>query len=159
MKKILFLTVYLLCVSIISLFSQNSELDSIINVNISLKELSNSTPDKLDKIIVSEKYIILEGIISSIREIERSENNFIIDLHLLNGEWIGMDRIDVYKCIINVDGKEWENRFPKRAPREPTEELILLNNQVMVIGKVTDYVMDNSILTAVVNAEYIRKIQ
>lgn len=159
MKKILFLTICLFCVSIISLFSENSELDSIINVNISLKELSNSTPDKLDKIIESEKYIILEGIISSIREIERSENNFIIDLHLLNGEWIGLDKIDVYKCIINVDGKEWENRFPKRAPRESTEELILLNNQVMVIGKVTDYVMDNSILTAVVDAEYIRKIQ
>jgi hypothetical protein len=159
MKKAFFLSVLFFNILLFSIFSEAADLESVFNLNMSLKELSHSTPDLLDSLILSEKYIIIDGTISSITEIERSDNNLILDIHILNGEWVGLEKVEVYKCIVNVSGLEWGNRFPKRKPREITEELILTNNQIMVIGKVSDYVLENSTIIAVVNAEYIRRIQ
>ncbi len=159
MKKAILLTAIVINIMVVSLFSETVDLNSFINLDISLKELSRSEPEFLDSIISSDKYIIVEGTISSITEIERSENNLILDIHIINGEWIGLEKVEVYKCIINVSGLFWEKRFPKRRPRELTDELVLVNDQIMVIGKVQDYVLDNSSLTAVVNAEHIRKNQ
>lgn len=159
MKKAILLTAIVINIMVVSLFSETVDLNSFINLDISLKELSRSEPEFLDSIISSDKYIIVEGTISSITEIERSENNLILDIHIINGEWIDLEKVEVYKCIINVSGLFWEKRFPKRRPRELTDELVLVNDQIMVIGKVQDYVLDNSSLTAVVNAEHIRKNQ
>lgn len=159
MKKAILLTAIVINILVVSLFSETVNLNSFINLDISLKELSRSEPEFLDSIISSEKYIIVEGTISSITDIERSENNLILDIHIINGEWIGLEKVEVYKCIINVSGLFWEKRFPQRKPRELTDELLEVNDQIMVIGKVQDYVLDNSSLTAVVNAEHIRKIQ
>lgn len=159
MKKAIFLSVIVINILVVSLFSETNDLNSFINLDLSLKELSRSEPEFLDSLIFSEKYIIVEGTISSITEIERSEQNLILDIHIINGEWIGMEKVEVYKCIINVTGLIWEKRFPKRKPREITEQLVQVNDQIMVIGKVHDYVLKNSSVTAVVNAEYIRKTQ
>jgi len=138
MKKAVFYSVLMINLLIFSLFSETADLNSVIDLNMSLKDISYSTPEKLDSVISSEKYVIIEGTVSSITEIERSENNFILDIHVISGEWIGLERVEVYKCIVNISGLEWERRFPKRRPREITEELVLLNNQIMVIGKLTD---------------------
>lgn len=159
MKKTLFLSVFFMCLLICALFSESEKLDSVIDFSISIKELSNTTPELLDNIISTDKYLILNGTISDITEIERTETNLILDIHLVNGAWIGLEKVEVYKCIINVTGKEWENRFPKRKPREIEEEHILVNNRILVIGKAVDYVIDDSFLTVVINAENIRKIQ
>ena len=159
MKKVLFLSIYLFFVLVFAVFSQDARISNLIDLDISLKELSFIQPDELDSIIASDKYIIVDGSVSSITEIERSEDNLILDIHLINGEWIGLAEVKAFKCIVNISGKQWESRFPKRTPRELTEDLILLNNQILVIGKVSDYVMENSKLIAVIDAEYIRKIQ
>jgi len=159
MNKVFFLSICFFSFLYNPLLSDSAGLESIMDLSISLKELSYSDPEFLDTLISSDKYIILEGAVASIIEIERSENNLILDIHLINGEWIGLEKVEVYKCIINISGKEWEDRFPKRKPRELTSNLILQNNQILVIGKVSDYVMENSMLTAVIDAEYIRKIQ
>lgn len=159
MGKKLFFSVFLFIFFIYSLFSVTTDLDRIIDLNLSLKEISNSTPDQLDVIIASEKYVIIKGTVSSITEIERSEDNFILDIHIIDGEWIGLENVEVYKCIVNISGLEWENRFPKRVPREINEEHILLNNSVIVIGKVSDYVLEKGFLLTVINGQYIRKIQ
>lgn len=159
MNKANFLFTFIFYLLAGTLFSDAVDLKSFINLDISLKELSRSEPEFLDSLILSEKYVVLEGTISSISEIERSENNLILDIHIINGEWIGLEKVEVYKCIINVSGLEWEERFPKRIPRESNDQLVQVNDQIMVIGKVHDYVLDKSSLTAVVNAEYIRRIQ
>ena len=159
MKKAVFFSVLLINAFIFSIFSETADLNTVIDLNMSLKVISHSTPDQLDSIISSGKYVIIEGTISSITEIERSDNNFIIDIHVINGEWVGLEKVEVYKCIVNVSGLEWESHFPKRTPREITEQLMLLNNQIMVIGKLSDYVLEDTSLISVINAEYIRKVQ
>lgn len=159
MKKALILLILVIIVPFSYLISETVALDKVIDLNMSLKELSRSTPEILDSVITSDKYVIIEGAISSITEIERTDNAFTLDIHLINGEWIGLEKVEVYKCIVNVTGLDWEPRFPARTPRIVTDEHLIVNNQILVIGKVSDYVMDNSSLTAVVNAEYIRRIQ
>ena len=159
MKKGLSFSVFIFYIIVFPVFSETADLGSVMNLRISQKELSQSSPEMLDEIIASDKFIIIEGSVASITEIERSENNLILDIHLINGEWIGLERVEVYKCIVNVNGIEWESRFPKRTPRELTRDLVLQNSHILVIGKVTDYVMENSKLVTVLEAEYIRNIQ
>ena len=159
MNKVLFFSVLFICFALYSLAADYSELESMINMDISLKELSLSTPDELDSIINSDRYIIIEGSVASITEIERSDNKLILDIQIINGQWIGLEKVEVYKCIINLTGKEWENRFPKRVSREPADDVVLLNSHILVIGKAVDYVIVDSKIVTVVEAEYIRKLQ
>lgn len=141
------------------LLSQSTELEKTLDVEVSLETLNAMTPGELDDIIDSDRFIVIDGTIASVTEIERSDNNFILDLHLVSGRWKGLESVIDYKCIVNVSGKEWEPRFPKRTPRTITDEILLQNYHVLVIGKVSSYVMDNSELTAVVDAVHIRRIQ
>lgn len=143
----------------ISAFSQTLDINQIIETEVNLEALSNLNPSELDELIESGKYIILDGTVSSIMDIERSDTNLILDIHLVSGRWIGLDKVENYKCIVNVNGKEWEYRFPQRRPRTVTDDHILQNYHIMVIGPVTSYVMDNSELKAVVDAKHIRRIQ
>lgn len=152
---ILFISTFFL----VPLVSQTPDLENILNPEVTLEKLNSLGPGELDDLIESDKYIIIDGTIASITEIERSDNNLILDIHLVSGRWKGLESVVDYKCIVNVTGKEWEERFPKRTPRTITDELLLQNYHVMVIGKVSSYVMDNSELTAVVDAHRIRRIQ
>ena len=132
---------------------------NFLDSDISLEVLSQLNPAELDDVIDSGKYIVINGTISSLMEIERSDKGFILDIHVVSGRWIGLDRVENYSCIVNVSGIEWESRFPKRLPRDVSEEIFLQNDRIMVIGKVSSYVMERGELTAVVDADYIRKIQ
>ncbi|MBN2657512.1 MAG: hypothetical protein JXR86_10650 [Spirochaetales bacterium] len=129
------------------------------NPEISLEVLSRMDPAELDRVIQSDKYIVINGTISSITEIERSESNLILDLHLVNGKWIGLETVENYSCIVNINGIEWEQNFPKRVPRVIDDEIFVQNSRILVIGKVSSYVMEQGKLKAVVDGEYIRKIQ
>lgn len=158
MKRNLLITVFIFfCLPL--LVSETTAFESIVNPHISLVELSRMSPAELDALILADQYLIIEGTISSIIEIERSDANLILDLQLVSGRWIGLEKVEDYKCIVNINGKEWEPRFPRRRPRTLTDEIIIQNNQVLVIGKVSSYVMDGSLLKAVVDASYLRKIQ
>jgi hypothetical protein len=158
-KKVLYLSFFIILYQFFPLFSESKDLDSVLDLAISLKELSQFDPEKLDEIILSDKYILLEGSVSSITEIERTDTNLILDIHLINGEWNGLEKVQVFKCIVNISGIEWEHIFPARTPRESLNDIVLLNNRIIVIGKVTDYVLENSSLLAIVEAQYIRNIQ
>ena len=160
MNKVFYFFIIILIIPIGHISAQRSGgLDDFLDSDISLEVLSQFNPLELDELIVSGKYIVINGTISSLMEIERSENNFILDLHVVGGRWISLERVENYSCIVNVSGIEWESRFPKRPPREETEEILLQNNRIMVIGKVSSYVMEQGNLIAVVDAEYIRKTQ
>lgn len=142
-----------------SLVSQSNDIKGIINTEISLSQLSRLSPEEMDRIIEEDRYLIINGTVSSIMEIERSDTNLILDLHLVNGKWIGLDRVEEYRCIVNISGKEWEPLFPRRTPREPADNMILLNNRILVLGKLSSYVVEKGELIAVVDAEYVRNIQ
>lgn len=159
MKRVLYLSICFILFFLNPIVADVPALNSLINLNLSLKELSLSGLDALDELILSDKYIILEGSVSSITEIERNDTNLVLDIHLINGEWIGLDKVQVYKCIVNISGMEWETMFPSRPPKEITDGVVLQNNRILVIGKISDYIMENSTLLAVVEAEYLRKIQ
>lgn len=154
------LPVLIVFLSIFSGFSQSEgELRKFLNPDISLMELSRMKPAELDRLIAESKYIAVDGSISSLRDIERSDSDLIIDLNLVNGRWIGLEKVEYYTCIVNVSGIEWASRFPARTPRVLTDDLVQQNDRVLVIGKVTSYVMDQSELKAVIDAVSIRKIQ
>ncbi len=158
MKRILFCIIIFLSFSIFPLISDSVELEAVLNLDVSIKELNSFSTEMLDNLILSNRYIIVEGSVASKRDIERTEENFVLDIHLVNGEWIGLEKVEVYKCIVNIEGKVWETRFPKRVGRDPADNIVQLNNHILVIGKVVDYVIKDSELVSVIQAEYLRKL-
>lgn len=135
------------------------EIDKLLDYSVTLEKLSGMSPAQLDKLISDGRYIIIEGTVAAITEIERSDNDLVLDLHVVSGRWMGLDSVEDYKCIVNINGLDWEPRFPRRTPRNITDELILQNDRILVLGKVSSYVMEDSELRPVVDATYIRKIQ
>ncbi len=156
MKKLIYCIMVYILFPLFSLFANNSELESIINLDLSLKELNSLEPGKFDSIKKSNKFIIIEGAVASITSIERTNNNLIVNIQIINGEWIGLDKVEGYTCIVTIKGKEWEKRFPERIGRNPDREVILLNSHVLVIGKLLR--IDSNSLIPIIEAAYIRTL-
>lgn len=160
MKRIISSFIILIPFALSFLTAQTTnDLSDFLNPDISLEVLSRLKPSELDEIINSEKFIVINGTVSSIMEIERSDNDLILDLHVVNGKWIGLDKVENYSCIVNINGKEWESRFPGRTPRVVTDDIFVQNDRILVIGKLSSYVMEQGVLKAVIDADYLRKIQ
>lgn len=125
------------------LFAQAAtNLETQINFDLSLKDIVLLVESGKSSEIDMNKYIILEGVVTSREVLFADEENFEGRLGLSLGEWMGLEDIAVYQCFIQLQGLEFADRIPVRRSRNPNPAEISMNTRILVLGKYLGYSED-----------------
>ncbi|MFP4302201.1 MAG: hypothetical protein ACLFPW_03985 [Spirochaetaceae bacterium] len=115
---------------------------NVVAYDATLKSLTitieEEGPDALD----TERIHLLDGLVSEVTIIDPNPESFLAELILVNGEWQGLEEVEMYQAYVYLEGPEFAERVPERLPREPTEEMILPNQRLLVAAQIVDVYYD-----------------
>lgn len=143
MKKYTFIFFFLIFT--FSLSAQVSvDLEEQIDFDLTLKDIVLMVDSGQSNEIDMDRYIILDGVVSGREVLYADEENFVGMLELSYGEWEGLEKVVMYKCLVQVQGLEFAPMIPVRRSRTPNPAEIALNTNVLVLGKYLGYSEDES---------------
>ncbi len=108
--------------------------ESVINFEGSIRTLSEHVRSGRDDLIDTERYFILEGVVASTQVFDPDPASFLALIELVSSNWVGVERIEVHRVYVLVQGPEYVDRLPERLPRDPDPHIITTSQRLLVIG-------------------------
>ena len=136
-----------------------AELDRVIDFSVTVKTL-----DRLDAVTardyrLDERFLILDGTVSTIEVIEPEESRYQVVVELVSGEWIGLEEVRSYRCLVLFSGPEFARVFPRRAPRDAGPRVITPNDRVVLVARLLEPVaLDTQESIWVLEGFYVRAL-
>ncbi len=157
MKKILVISIFFLTVS---LYSQDSILSNLDNFSFipTVKSLNLASAQELNSYIDSRLWVVLDGSLSSITRLSGRDEEYLIETSLVQGEWQDLERVVKYNCRAIFQGDYWMDIIPDRVPRDPSDDMILLNTHVLILGQLVSYEQSDGMNIPYILVDQIRKI-
>ncbi len=110
-----------------------ADFDRVVDFSITLKDLSAAADGT--KSLPAGKFVVLDGTVSDVNVIDRSEGSFRVRIELITGEWIGTEDVRSYSCYVDFRGPGFFTVFPERPPRAPAAGTVVINSRVIVVGR------------------------
>lgn len=137
MKRTGLVPIIFLFVSVVLFPADQVGFDGIVDFSITLESISEILTREGPDALPRDKLIVLTGAISSLQVLQSGEESpFLAELELVGGEWVGMEAVKMYTCLVLLHGDDFQNRIPVRRSRREIVNEITLNSEVMVVGKV-----------------------
>ena len=113
---------------------QPADLSSVIDFSISTADLV--------ELVRAERYeqipqlnLILQGSVASTMLLDPNEESYQAIVELVSSEWNDLESISVYRVYVLLAGPEFAGRVVERMPRDPGDEIIQTNSELLVIGQ------------------------
>lgn len=142
MKNLAFPVVMLIVVGAIVPAVEPEEFYNVVAYDATLKSLTVTIAEEGPEALDTERIHLLDGLVSEVTVIDPNPESFLAELILVNGEWQGLDEVEMYQAYVYLEGPEFAERVPERAPREPTEDMILPNQRLLVAARIVDVYYD-----------------
>ena len=81
------------------------------------------------------KLLLLNGTVSSLNFVNPDKEDFLMQMELVSGEWIGLEDVRSYRCHIIFKGPEFHRIFPRRLPKKPSSYMISANDRILVAAR------------------------
>jgi hypothetical protein len=118
------------------------EFYDVVAYEETLKSLTLTIAEEGPEALDTERIHLLDGLVSEITVIDPNPESFLAELILVNGEWQGLEEVEMYQAYVYLEGPEFAERVPERAPREPSEDMILANQRLLVAARIVDVYYD-----------------
>ncbi len=141
MKKYTFILLFLFILLNVSA-QITTDLETLINFDLSLKDIVIMVESGKSNEIDMNQYIILEGVVSSREVLYADEENFVGMLEISYGEWQGLENVVLYQGFVQLQGLEFAAMIPVRRSRTPDPSEVSLNTRILVLGKYLGYSED-----------------
>lgn len=142
MKKLTLPAVVLILVSATVPAVEPEEFYNVVAYDATLKSLTITIAEEGPEALDTERIHLLDGLVSEVTIIDPNPESFLAELILVNGEWQGLDEVEMYQAYVYLEGPAFAERVPERVPREPTEEMILPNQRLLVAARIVDVYYD-----------------
>lgn len=142
MKKRALPFLLLLIVAVGSAAVEPEEFYDVVAYEQTLKSLVETIAEEGPQALDTDRIHILDGLVSEVTVIDPNPESFLAELILVNGEWRGLEEVEMYQAYVYVEGPRFAERVPERTPRDPGEEIILPNQRVIVAARVVDVYYD-----------------
>jgi hypothetical protein len=109
------------------------DFDAVVDFSVSLKTLAAAAAG--EAALPAGRFFILEGTVSDLTVLDKEEGSFRARIELISGEWIGMEDVKSYTCLVDFSGPAFVEAFPARAPREPGPGVVVLNSRLLVVAR------------------------
>ena len=107
-----------------------------------------------------KKFVIVEGVVASRLVVNGNTANYIGEIDLITGEWLGVEKVVRYECILRLVGPQFAKTIPARQSRNPDPMEITLNSRILVVARATDIrrLPDGSLIP-VLDVVFVRHVQ
>ena len=109
------------------------DFDRVADFSVTLKTLAALTENQARGL--AGRLLLLDGTVANLQFLDPGEASFAVELELVGGEWVGVEDVKIYRCRVRFSGPEYFRRFPRRAPRTPAPEQIVLNDHLLVVAR------------------------
>jgi hypothetical protein len=72
--------------------------------------------------------------VGDILVLDANEENYLVQVELVSGEWIGLEEVRSYSCWVLFSGPRFAAVFPARVPRNPPPGVISANDHILVVA-------------------------
>lgn len=158
MKNRLFLIMLLLSFVIPVLISaENSGIENL-QFSMTIKDLNSLSTSQIDEFAERGDWLLLDGFIAGMTLYSAEDEEYLLDVLLMQGEWMGLEDVKKYDCHLIFQGEQWRDIIPDKAPRRPVEGQILLNAKVLVLAQIIGYEQVEDRVMPYLMVEKIREI-
>lgn len=160
MKKIIaFACCFLVIISFQALWGQDmEELNSVFDFDMTLRNFSEADSNDRVELAEKERFYLLEGAIASISVANPDPADYMVEVELINGQWDGLEDVEMYKGFVVFLGPQYTKIFPRRVPRNPGPEIIQANSHILVLSTLYGYTtIDDEVLPVFIGHK-LRKI-
>ncbi len=105
------------------------ELEQILDYTVTIKSLSAGVDQGIYE--AEQKFVVLDGTYSELFQADVETGEVYIEV--ATGEWIGLEDVESYHCLIRFTGAEYVELFPARAGRNTREDAILKGARMLII--------------------------
>lgn len=126
--------ILLLAIAAVPLAAQPAELSGLIDFSIATQDLVELVQAGRFERIDPDRYLVLQGQVASTLVLDPNETTYQALVELVDSEWKGLESIAVYRIYVLLEGPEFSNRVVDPLPRDPGEEIIMTNSDLLVIG-------------------------
>ena len=149
MRKVI--AILLLAVSVPVLADTIGDLEAVIDLEMTTARLANLTSAEAYDQIPIDRFFILQGSVASTVIYDPNPDTFQAVIELVDGKWVELQSIDIYRVYLLVEGPEYADRIFDRLPRDPGPEVIQTNQDLLVVGYLYGYsdAEDGSVLPVV----------
>lgn len=143
MKKLLCSLLIIAGCSLFSVGAQEAEtkelqeFSSIVDFDTTLETLARAA--KEGRLEEYTDYYIIDGTVLSRAVLVAEEEEYLAQIEIGQGQWIGLDDVEMYKAVVLLSGSEFSKRVPARRSRRTNPEEITLNGRVLVAVRVLGY--------------------
>jgi hypothetical protein len=122
--------------------SQGGELpplDSFLSADYTLDILASRVREGRVSGIPKDKYIMIEGVVSSRQLIQPGEEDFFGILEISSGTWSGGEDLEMYRCYFQLRGSEFAGTIPEARSRSSSPNEIPLHSHLIAFGRYLGY--------------------
>lgn len=115
-----------------------TELDRVVDFSVTVKTLDRLDLATARDYRLDERFLVLDGTVTTIEVIDPDETRYQVVVELVSGEWIGLEEVRSYRCLVLFSGPEFAGVFPRRAPRDAGPRVITPNDRVLLVARLLE---------------------
>jgi hypothetical protein len=104
-----------------------------LDFSVTLKDVSAAAEGQRQ--LPPGRIFLLDGTVTDMSFLDKEEASFRVRIELMSGEWIGLEDVKSYSCLVTFAGSEWSRVFPVKASRNPAPGAVVPNARVLVIAR------------------------
>lgn len=112
------------------------EFREVVAFDVSIAELAEAAITDPESLLTDERVFIVDGVLGSVTIIDDNPETYFVQLELVDGQWHGTERIDVFRVYVLAEGPEYEARFPARPSPDGGELVIQRNERVLIAARI-----------------------
>jgi hypothetical protein len=110
------------------------DFDAVADFSVTIKTLSQLDEAAATAYGLMDRFLLLDGTVTNILVLDRNEENYLVQVELVSGEWIGLDEVRSYSCWVLFSGPRFASVFPARVPRNPPPGVIGANDTILIVA-------------------------
>ena len=158
MVKKLLVGIVFLGISLHIFGQTEEEFNQIIDFDVTIRSLAIAASGE-DMESLPDRLVLIDGTVVSRLVIDANADTYVGQIELIGGEWIGVEEVVMYRCLLLLEGPKFANAIPARRSRTKHPDEIDLNSRILVVGSLLGlFDMEDGTTVAVLDAIHVRQM-
>jgi hypothetical protein len=131
------------------------DIENIMDLSTTIKSLAQRI--EREEYEAPARFVILNGSLEGVFETDEAASTVVVEM--VTGEWIGLEDVKSYHCLVRFEGQEYLAAFPAAPPRDPGPEVFARSARMLVVAKPVAVVeLGDGRLLWLLDGVYLRRI-
>ncbi len=104
-----------------------------VDFSVTLKDLAAAAAG--ERQLPQGRLFVLDATVTALTFLDAEKASFRVRAELMSGEWIGLEDVKSYSCLVTFSGPDWFRVFPAKPPRNPPHGVVTPNARVLVVAR------------------------